>query len=144
MADAAAAGAAGGFGSGLRFLVSGGVNTLASWGIYALLLRVLPYRWSYTIAFCCGIALAYGLYRFYVFRRKGRSYGPVWVALIYLLQYLLGIALVNVWVEILREPALWAPIFSVLISLPLTYALSRWVFPQRPVNAASRESESDD
>jgi putative flippase GtrA len=84
---------------------------------------------SYTIAYAFGIVLAYLLYRFYVFGRKARAFGPMWVALIYLSQYLLGVGLVNVWVQLLRQPALWAPLFSVLISLPLTYLLSRWVFP---------------
>lgn len=122
-----------GWKSGLRFLVSGSLNTLASWGVYVLLLEVLPYGWSYTIAYGFGIVLAYLLYRFYVFGRKGRRFGPMWVVLIYLFQYLLGIALVNLWVQFMRQPAVWAPLFSVSISLPLTYFLSRWVFrPQAP------------
>lgn len=127
-----------GWKNSIRFLVSGSINTLASWGVYAVLLQFLPYGWSYTIAYGFGIAMAYLLYRFYVFGSKGRRFGPMWVALIYLLQYLLGIALVNVWVRLLGQPALWAPIFCVLITLPLTYVLSRWVFrPQAPAGAPS-------
>ena len=71
------------------------------------------------------------LYRFFVFRRKGGRFAAIWVALIYLFQYLLGLLLVNVWVHELREPQLWAPIFAVVISMPLTYVLNWWVFRPR-------------
>ena len=117
--------------SGVRFIASGCLNTAATWTLYAVLLRVLPYQLSYTIAYIAGIALAYLLYRHFVFRRKGGRFAAIWVAAIYLFQYLFGLALVHVWVRVLGGPQLWAPIFSVLLSIPLTYALNRWVFRPR-------------
>ena len=48
-----------------RFLVSGGFNTLVTYGLYLLLLNVLSYRISYTIAYVAGIVLAYSLNRFF-------------------------------------------------------------------------------
>ena len=45
----------------LRFLVSGGVNTLGTYLLYLALLVLLPYWLSYAIAFVSGIALAYVL-----------------------------------------------------------------------------------
>lgn len=125
----------------LRFLASGGINTLATWVLYALLLQVLPYRWSYTIAYLLGIALAYLLYRYYVFGTRGGRFGPLWVALIYLVQYVLGLVLVSFWVQVLRQPVVWAPIFAVLVSLPLTYMLNRFVFRPR-ADAARRTPKS--
>jgi len=116
----------------LRFLASGAVNTLLTWAVYAALLQVLPYRWSYTVAYALGIVLAYLLYRYYVFGRSGGRTGPVWVALIYLLQYLLGLGLVSFWVQVLAAPVVLAPLFAVAVSLPLTYLLNRWVFRRRP------------
>lgn len=115
----------------LRFLASGGANTLVTWAVYSLLLLILPYRWSYTIAYALGIGLAYVLYRYYVFGRSGGRSAPLWVALIYLLQYLLGLALVSLWVQILEAPVILAPLFAVAVSLPLTYTLNRWVFRLR-------------
>ena len=120
-----------GMGSVVRFLASGGVNTLLTWGVYYLLLNILSYRWSYTVAYALGIALAYVLYRFYVFRRSGGRAAPLWVALIYLLQYLMGLALVSLWVQLLGAPVALAPLFAVAVSLPLTYLLNRWVFRPR-------------
>jgi putative flippase GtrA len=115
----------------LRFLASGAANTLITWAVYAALLLVLPYRWSYTLAYALGIGLAYLLYRYYVFGRSGGRLGPLWVALIYLLQYLLGLALVSFWVQVLLAPIVLAPLFAVAVSLPLTYGLNRWVFRTR-------------
>lgn len=124
---------AGGWASVLRFLASGGLNTAVTWAIYAVLLQVMSYRWSYTIAYVLGIALAYVLYRYYVFRERAGRLGPLWVALIYLFQYVLGIALVSLWVQTLRQPPVWAPIFAIVLSLPVTYLLNRLVFRRKTV-----------
>lgn len=51
-----------------RFLVSGGFNTVVTYGIYLLLLNVLSYKTSYTIAYVAGIVLAYSLNRYFVFK----------------------------------------------------------------------------
>lgn len=123
------------FGSFGRFLTSGAFNTFATYILYLALLPVLPYRWSYTIAYATGIALAYLLYRYFVFGTSGGRYGPLWVALIYLLQYLLGLALVSFWVQVLDAPALWAPAFAIAIATPLSYVLNRLVFGADKNNA---------
>jgi len=96
--------------------------------LYLALLPVLPYRWSYTLSYAIGIALAYALYRYLVFRSSGGRYGPLWVTLIYLFQYLLGLALVSFWVQVLHAPVTAAPVFAIAISMPLSYVLNRWVF----------------
>lgn len=111
-----------------RFFVSGAFTTLASYAAYLLLLLVLPYRWSYTLAYAMGIVIAYVLYRFYVFKRPGGALGPFWVAMVYLLQYTLGLGLVTVWVQLFEAPAMWAPLFSAAVTMPLSFLLNRKVF----------------
>ena len=115
----------------LKFIASGAFNTLVSYSAYLALLQLLSYRWSYTVSYVLGIVLAYVLYRYFVFGHSGGRYGPVWVALIYLGQYLLGLALVSLWVEVLGGAALWAPAFSIAILVPVSYVLNRWVFGRR-------------
>jgi putative flippase GtrA len=112
----------------LRFVASGAVNTVATYLMYLALLPVLTYRWSYTLSYATGIALAYLLYRYLVFGRSGGRYGPLWVALIYLIQYLLGLGLVSFWVQVLQAPAPWAPAFAIAIVMPVSYLLNRRVF----------------
>lgn len=51
-----------------RFIVSGGLNTAITYGIYLALLQLMPYQFSYTIAYVSGITISYVLSRSYVFR----------------------------------------------------------------------------
>jgi|GEM_PF-459641 len=111
-----------------RFLTSGAFNTLATYLLYLVLLRQLHYQVSFTIAYASGIALAYAMNRYFVFRQPGGRAGPVLVATIYIGQYFLNLALVNVWVRWLSAPAALAPLFAVALTLPLTYLLNRRVF----------------
>jgi len=111
-----------------RFLLSGGFNTVLTYALYLLLLRFLSYRVSYTAAFCAGIALAYCLNRFFVF---GTHAGVSTVALfpmVYLVQYLVGLGVVSAWVEILGWSASLAPIAAIILTIPVTFVLSRWIF----------------
>jgi putative flippase GtrA len=119
----------------LKFIASGAFNTAFTYLVYLVLLEWLPYRWSYSLSYATGIVLAYLLYRHFVFGNSGGRYGPLWVVLIYLGQYLLGFALVSLWVEVLGAPVLWAPAFSIAILVPISYAFSRWVFRPRADSA---------
>ena len=116
--------------SALRFLASGGFNTLVTYIAYLVLLRWLPYQQSYSIAFASGIGLAYVLNRYYVFRRPAGTLGPAYVAAIYIGQYLLGLLVVSAWVDWLGGPAQWAPLVAIAISLPLTYLFNASVFAE--------------
>lgn len=111
-----------------RFLLSGGVNTAISYVAYALLLQAVPYAWAYTIAYALGVTSSYLLSRYFVFNRSGGRYGPAWVALIYGGQYLVGMLLVWVWVDVLEGWQVAAPLFSTLLQLPMVYGLNRLVF----------------
>jgi putative flippase GtrA len=112
----------------VRFLASGAFNTLATWLVYLALLRWLPYWAAYTAAYALGIVLAYGLNRWFVFRRPGGRLGPLLVAAIYIGQYFAGMVLVALWIRALGGPQAVAPLFAVAITLPATYLLNRLVF----------------
>ncbi len=119
-----------------RFLISGAGNTAASYAVYLVLLQFLPYRLSYTLAYAAGILLAYLLYRFYVFRASGGRLGLLFVGMIYLLQYLGGLAVIHVWVEILGYSAFFAPLIAVAATIPVTFALNRLVFRKKNAHSA--------
>ncbi len=89
---------------------------------------VLPATVSYSIAFLAGIVLAYFMQRYFVFKQRGRDYGFVLTLMIYCLQYGIGIALVFVWTDYFKLPALFAPLVSIVVTLPITYFLSQKVF----------------
>lgn len=115
-----------------RFLLSGGFNTAVTYLLYILLLFILPYKISYTIAFVTGIALAYILNCWFVFRTTVNQHTLLWFPIIYLIQYLIGIAMVALWVDILNWTPLIAPIAAISVTVPLMFILTQWLFTNIP------------
>lgn len=114
-----------------RFLISGASTTGVSLIVYWVLLRYFPYQWSYTLGYISGIGVAYLLYRYFVFKKSAGKFGLLWVSLVYLLQYLLGLGLVSIWVKVWLAPEFLAPIFSVIVSVPITFLLNRFIFNKK-------------
>ena len=112
----------------VRFLISGGVNTLGTYLLYLALLQALPYWLSYAIAFVAGIAIAYLLNRLFVFGAPRSERKAAMLPLVYLVQYLVGASIVYVWVDLLHLHAALAPSASIAITVPLTFTASRWLF----------------
>src|SRR5215217_5825700 len=115
-------------GGALRFLVAGGLNTAATYLIYLGLLPVAGYQASYAIAFTCGIAISYVLGRVFVFKAHQGYRSVLLLPLVYLIQYAVGAAVVWAWVAVLRQHAMLAPAIAILVTLPLTYLLSKFAF----------------
>lgn len=114
-----------------RFLVSGGFNTALTYGMYLGLLTILPYQVSYTIAYVSGIVLAYVLNRFFVFKSHQGLKSAVMMPLIYLVQYLLSLLILWVWVEKLWFDSRLAPLAAIVLTLPVTFVLSKFAFSKR-------------
>jgi len=65
----------------LRFLLVGGVNTLVSYGVYALLLYLgLPYALANLGSLLFGIAFSFRTHSALVFRQAGRGRFPRFLA----------------------------------------------------------------
>ncbi|MGY2253717.1 GtrA family protein [Pseudomonas reactans] len=115
-----------------RFLMSGGFNTALTYGVYLVLLSFLSYRTSYTIAYVGGILLAYGLNRFFVFKEHNGFKSALLFPLVYLVQYLASLAVLWVWIEGLDFDERVGPLLAILITVPLTFVLSKCLFVKRP------------
>lgn len=111
----------------VRFLASGAFNTLLTYVLYLVLLPSLGAVWSYSLAYAVGIVLAYVLNRAFVFRAHAGWKSMVAMPLIYMVQYGLSIAVVTCWVRAGLRPEL-APLPAIVLSLPVTYLLSRVAF----------------
>jgi putative flippase GtrA len=111
-----------------RFLLLGGVNSLTSIGLYALLQRILPIPVAYAVAYLAGIALSALLSGRLVFRVTSSRATRVLAFVGYLAVFVTGLGLV--WV--LQEGAGLAPLVagfgSVLVTAPLNYLVGRTVF----------------
>lgn len=112
----------------IRFLLSGGFNTAVTYALYLMLLRFLPYWFSYTLTYAFGVGLAYTLSRYFVFGvpRAGKR---IWLfPAVYIVQYLAGLLMVFIWIDVLRWFPTLAPLASLAVTIPLTFALTKWVF----------------
>ncbi|WP_454846339.1 GtrA family protein [Pseudomonas farris] len=116
-----------------RFLVSGGLNTALTYGIYLLVLLFLPYKTSYTISYISGIGIAYALNRFFVFKGHQGVKSVALLPLVYLIQYLFSLLILWVWVEKLGYDQRVAPLIAIIITIPLTFILSKLIFSKKPL-----------
>ncbi len=113
------------------FLVSGALNTGLTYLLYLVLLQFLTYRIAYTGAFICGILISYVLNAVFVFKAGFSSKSLTRFSLVYLVQYALGMVIVLVLVEYAGVAQWLAPVFVVLITVPLTFILARAVFASK-------------
>jgi putative flippase GtrA len=116
----------------LRFLAGGVVNTVLSFALYYALQLVMPYQAAYALAFVFGVALSYAINVFFVFRTGHTAGKALAFPLVYLAQYVAGALLLAALVEWLGMPQEIAPLVVVVLTLPLTFALSRFVLRSRP------------
>jgi putative flippase GtrA len=111
-----------------RFLLTGGLNTGITYALYLVLLSVFPYTWAYSISYVCGIVFAFVMSRFFVFKEHQGVKSILFFPLVYVAQYVLGMFVVWFWVKQLSLPEYLAPLAAIILSLPLTYVLTKLVF----------------
>lgn len=111
-----------------RFLLTGGLNTGITYALYLVLLSVFPYTWAYSISYVCGIVFAFVMSRFFVFKEHQGIKSILFFPLVYVAQYVLGMFVVWFWVKQLSLPEYLAPLAAIILSLPLTYVLTKLVF----------------
>ncbi|NWF34647.1 GtrA family protein [Stenotrophomonas sp. SAM-B] len=115
--------------------MSGGFNTAVTYAAYLFLLQVAEYKLAYTISYLGGLVIAFTLNRLFVFRAHRGWKSIVLFPLVYAAQYLLGLAVAIVWVETLSLPPAVAPIAAIIITVPVTFILSRAVFGRPPASS---------
>ncbi|MDF3197209.1 GtrA family protein [Pseudomonas sp. 1912-s] len=113
-----------------RFLLSGGFNTIVTYGAYLLLLKYFSYNTSYTMAYVGGIILAYVLNRFFVFGSHKGIKSVVLFPLVYLAQYLVSLIVLWAWVEKLGLDERAAPLLAIAITVPMTFILTKLLFSE--------------
>lgn len=111
-----------------RFLLTGGLNTGITYVLYLVLLSVLPYTWAYSISYVCGIIFAFVMSRFFIFKEHQGIKSILFFPLVYVAQYVLGMFVVWFWVKQLSLPDYLAPLAAIILSLPLTFVLTKLVF----------------
>ena len=109
----------------LRYLVAGGVNTLATYAVLVALMRVLPYLAAYTSAYVLGIALGYALQSRFVFGVPIAWRTALRFPLAYIAQYAFGALLLWLLVSRMAVAPDLAAIVVVVASIPVGFLLNR-------------------
>ena len=110
-----------------RFLVIGVLNTIATFSIYVVLKIVLNYQIAYLLAYVSGIVLAYFMNALFVFKKRVSLRTFIRFPLVYVVQYIAGAVLLELFVRVLGLSVTFAPLFVIILTLPLTFLLSRFL-----------------
>lgn len=114
-----------------RFLASGAFNTLVTYALYLILLNIINYKASYTITYIFGIFLSYILNRYFVFKSTTGYRSILLYPLVYVAQYVTSMGILWLWVDHLHLNEKAAPLIAILITIPLTYLLSKAIFTKK-------------
>lgn len=117
-----------------RFLASGAFNTLVTYALYLILLNITSYKASYTITYIFGILLSYILNRHFVFKSTAGSRSILLYPLVYLAQYLVSMGVLWLWIDHLHFNEKAAPLIAIIITIPLTYLLSKAIFTKKTIS----------
>lgn len=110
-----------------RFLVMGVLNTIATFGIYVVLKTVLDYQIAYLLAYVSGIVFAYFMNALFVFKKRVSLRTFIRFPFVYVVQYIAGALLLELFVHVLGLSVTFAPLFVIILTLPVTFLLSRFV-----------------
>jgi putative flippase GtrA len=110
-----------------RFILIGGINTVLTYFIYVFFLFFVAYSAAYTLSYFSGIFISYYLNSRFVFKEKLSLKKAFQYPVVYFVQYLLGLLLLHFLVRFLNISELIAPLFIVIITIPVTYLLSRFI-----------------
>ena len=111
----------------IRFIIFGTLNTFLSYSIYVALLFVVSYPVGYTLSFVAGMFISYCLNARFVFHEKLRLSRALQYPVVYLVQYAIGLVMMYLLVEVAHVSKFLAPFFVVMLTVPITYKLSRYV-----------------
>lgn len=113
----------------LKFIIVGGINTLNYYVVYLLLLKLLhiEYMISHITGFIVAFVISYYLNSYFVYRVK-----PTWRKFIsfpitQIVNISLQTVLLYVFVSWLNLPAEIAPFAGLIITIPITFILSKWI-----------------
>ena len=114
----------------VRFMAVNGFSTMVMFGLYVVLNMVMKYQIAYFIAYVFTVILSYVLTSLFVFKTKMSWQTFMQFPLIYVLQYATSAICLEILVR-LGFSVTYVPLFVIVLLLPLTFLLSRYVMLKR-------------
>ncbi|MBO3090462.1 GtrA family protein [Schleiferilactobacillus harbinensis] len=128
----------------IQFGAVGALNTVLTYIIYLILYQHISPTLAMAVGYGLTSLLGLALNKQWVFKQSGGEMS--WMTFKYYATYgttfLLSLILTSTWVDVLHFPAAWAPLFSLAVTVPVNFLLSKyWVFAQKGVRIhASKNS----
>lgn len=114
-----------------RFLTINLINTILSYSVYLILLLFYNYNIAYSISFACGILISFYLNTIFVFRQEFTLVKFFQFPLVYVMQYILGISLLQLVVKKVDIQEVFFPFIVILFSLPINFIFTRFLFKRK-------------
>ncbi|MNW45059.1 GtrA-like protein [compost metagenome] len=111
----------------IKFVISGVLNTVATYLIYLMLLVFLEYSLAYTVSYLSGIFISYYLNTLFVFKEKISFKTFLKYPIVYVVQYTINLIMIFVLVEHLGLSEQLVPLIVVIITIPITFLLSKLI-----------------
>ncbi|HDZ7589079.1 TPA: flippase GtxA [Staphylococcus aureus] len=113
----------------LKFIIVGGINTLNYYVVYLLLLKLLhiEYMISHITGFLVAFVISYYLNCYFVYRVKPTWRKCISFPITQIVNVSLQTVLLYVFVSWLNLPAEIAPFAGLVITIPITFVLSKWI-----------------
>ena len=115
----------------IRFLVGGTINTGFTYGVYLLLGGLFFYQIAYAIAYAVGILFSYWFNSSFVFKTPLRWKSLISYPVVYVVQYFVSALLLGIFIEFIDIPPQVGPLLVLLLMIPLTFFMTRWVLCPR-------------
>ncbi|MFC5430194.1 GtrA family protein [Paraburkholderia denitrificans] len=104
-----------------------------------MLIRFMNYNLAYAICYVIGIVVSYWFNLKFVFKESGSVLKFALYPLVYLIHYVVGAAVLNVFVSTLGGAKEYGPVVVVIVTLPVTYILSRVVLTRNGSTEDARQ-----
>jgi putative flippase GtrA len=111
-----------------RFLIGGLINTAITYLFFLVLAAFLHQAVAYTISYIIGIVISYGLNGYFVFRSRFSLRSLSFFPLVYLVQYIAGLIVLDFATVRLAVSKEVAMLVVIAINIPLGFMLTRLVF----------------
>lgn len=109
----------------LKYVLSGGINTISTYIIYLILLKVTNYNVSYSISYVSGIFLSYYLNSVFVFKEQISIRKFIKYPIVYVVQYFVNLILINILIRYFGLSSSLVPIIVIILTIPITFTLSK-------------------
>ncbi|MDQ0650005.1 putative flippase GtrA [Pseudomonas cedrina] len=111
----------------VRFIVVGGINTCGGYVVYLALIQIMEYTYAYSLSFAISVVVSYLLNTLLVFKEPLALKKFIAFPLIYVFQYISGLCIIHLAVEIFYVSVVLAPLIVVIITLPATFLMARFI-----------------